>query len=138
MPPIAGDFLAPKGEIEPGFFPKDSGSTLAERINEYITQATAKIDDLDVDPAEIDVDAAIEALVYVRLYDAILLRIGNTPDTSIADEGGVRYSAAQITIFEGKRAEWAGAYAAIIADVAVPPSEAPVAPTTHARVNFQF
>lgn len=140
MPPVAGDFLAPKGEIEAGFFPLDSASTLAARIQEYIDQGTAKVDAYDppLDPDEIDVDGAIAALVYVRLYDAILLRYANTPNTTIADEGGISITSAQLAIFQNKRDEWAGAYEAIIADVVVAPTEQSSAPTSHARTIFTF
>lgn len=138
MPPVPGDFQAPRGEIEGGFFPKDSPSSLAARIQEYIDQAVAVVGALELDPAEIDIDGAISELVYSRLYDAILLRIGNTPNTSISDQGSVSYSSAQIKIFEDKRERHALAYDAIIADVAVPPTEQPIAPTTHARIINTF
>lgn len=138
MPPVSGDFLAPKGEIEGGLFPSESPSTLAARIDEYIAQATAAVDALDpaLDPA--DVDAAIAAFVYVRLYDAILIRLANTPNTSIADEGSVAITGSQIAIFQNNRDRHQLAYEAILEGAEVPPLESGTPSTTRAPVIFGF
>jgi hypothetical protein len=138
MPLTNADFLAPKGEIEAGLFPQDSASTLAARIDEYLAQATAIVGDLDPALDAGDVDAAIAHLVYFRLYDAILIRLANTPDTSIADEGSIRFSAAQINIFENKRGEHQIAYDALVAGTVVAPGTGEAAPTSSARTIFRF
>lgn len=137
MPPVSGDFLSPKGEVEAGLFPQETASALDARIAEYIAQATALVGALDVDLDAAKIDQAIAEYVYWRLYDAILIRIANTPNTSIAEEGSVSFTAAQIAIFNEKRDQHIAAYDAIIAGAVVPPSSGTHG-TAQARASFSF
>lgn len=137
MPPVSGDFLEPKGEIDADLFPKDSASTLTARITQYIADAGVVVDDVDVELTPAEIDAAIAELVYVRLYDAILLRFANTPNTSIADVGGVSITSGQIAIIEGKRDQHQLAYDAVLEGAVVPPPSGGHE-TTAAPVIFGF
>lgn len=110
-------FLAPVGEIEPALFPQEQGGSLAERVQAYIDAATTRATAIDVPAAR--VDEYVTHFVYARLYDAITLRIANTPATSLSDEGSVSYSSAQLQHFAAKRDEHRAMLDAIIADITV-------------------
>lgn len=133
MPLIADDFLSPKGELEPALFPQDQGGALTARLTQYIADGTIAATAADItDPA--DVDAVVREYVYVRAYDAILLRYANTPNTSIADEGSISISSAQIDILRDKRGEHQIAFDALIEGDELPASGSAIPPTTSGRI----
>jgi hypothetical protein len=118
------DFIAPRGEISATLFPADQGSALVERVQAYITKAGEKAASLGITDETV-VERYTERDVYARLYDAVVQRMANTPATSIADEGSVSYSAAQMQVFADLRDEHAAARDMIVAGLVV------VTPTRH-------
>lgn len=114
MTVVVAEFLAPRGLIEPGLFPLDSGPALAERLNEYLTQGQQNVAGLGLSAAQ--QDEAVTAYVYYRSYDAVVDRLAITPSTvSFADQGSVSFSSAQMGTFATKRDKFLDDYTAILA-----------------------
>lgn len=72
----AQDMLAPKGEVEDGFFPAEG---LEERLEEYLRQGAEQVEDLDLDPDGRKYRQAVLAWAYHRAYHALYLRMSSRP-----------------------------------------------------------
>lgn len=128
MPLTSVDLLAPTGDIEASFFPKDDAPVLGERLDAYLAEGYAKASALT---APADRDAAALAWAYHRAYRAIAARLAAQPATVSLDGGMSRtYTAAQVQHFtqlaDGYAAEFDVWVVAAAANRVLVPSPYPV------------
>lgn len=105
MPLTPQQFKAPSGELEEEWFPLGD---IDDRLTAFITEATAKVTDLDDD----DQDLAAEGWVYYRAYKAIRMRLSSEAAKLTMDSGKTAREIAkhQIEQFQSEERRWRGVY----------------------------
>jgi hypothetical protein len=114
MPVTAAALKTPTGKIDPAFFPEDRTSAqLDARLASYIAEGVTLVADLDAS----EQDAATTMWAYYRAFEAVHLRMIATPASmSIADEGSVSFSSAQIASFGTMAASYKSSFEAMVAE----------------------
>lgn len=132
------DLTAPKGAVQPSFFPDDDAAALAARLQLWITEGTERAEDI----ADIDAhDRAVAAWAYYRAFRAVYLRKSDEPSTvELRDQGSRQNLITQIQNFrdeaEAYRAEFEALLAAAAQDAGTVPSAPPVPATTSVPITF--
>lgn len=117
MAVVPADLRAPKGEIEPAFFPKEDEAALDARLSAYIEAATAA---LPAGLAAETADAGVTAYAYYRAFRAVWLRLSAAPSSmSFNDQGSRSFTASQIDNFRAASESYLEAWNAILGTVAV-------------------
>lgn len=133
MPVTGADLLEPQGPIASSFFPEEDGdAAVTARLDSYLTDGYARVQDwtLDNPDAIVDADEASEAWALHRAYNAVYLRMSSNPaNASVGDQGSRSYLVDQIRAFQVKAAEYLEQYRATLeAGLPVDESSRVVAP----------
>jgi len=103
---IAADCIAPRGPVQPGFFPEaTTADALEEHVGVYLADATARVaavaSAFTAAGAALDTPTANDlALAWVayRAWDAVLARLIADPASYTAqDQGSYGYTGTQVT-----------------------------------------
>ncbi len=103
MPVTKADLKAPKGEIEPAWFP---AGDVDDRLDAYIADGEARAASV----AESVRDAYVKAWAYHRAYKAVHMLLSGGPGEVKLDSGrtNYKYSPEQIAAFAARADYWFG------------------------------
>lgn len=101
----ASDLLAPTGEIESAFYPREDSTAVLARLQAYVEDGYRRVPGTITD-VEAQDDIA-RAWAYYRAYNAIYLTMSRSAASkSIAGEASSTTLASQIAAFEAMRDQW--------------------------------
>lgn len=130
MPVTTDMLLAPRGEVEPSYFPQDTPEALTARLTAYIDDGTTRVAAWAAANTgnTLDQDAAVRAWAMHRAMKQLHMDLSSNPARSdLEGQGGATYLKDQINTFAVNADYWLREYQALLS--AARPVAATLTPT---------